>query len=101
LSSLPPFGRLAAIIISGQDRRETETYARSLRQACPQTKEVRVLGPAEAPLALIRGRYRFRMLVHAPRNFALQNWLRSWFKEGPKPRGNIRVQTDIDPQSFV
>ena len=101
LSSLPPFGRLAAIIISGQDRRETETYARTLRHACPHTKEVRVLGPAEAPLALIRGRYRFRMLVHAPRNFALQNWLRGWFKEGPKPRGNIRVQTDIDPQSFV
>lgn len=101
LSSLPPFGRLAAIIISGQDRRETETYARSLRQACPPIKEVRVLGPAEAPLALVRGRYRFRLLVHAPRSFAVQNWLRTWFKQGPKPRGNIRVQTDIDPQSFV
>ncbi len=101
LSSLPPFGRLAAIIISGQDRRETETYARALRHACPHTKEVRVLGPAEAPLALVRGRYRFRLLVHAPRSFAVQNWLRAWFKDGPKPRGNIRVQTDIDPQSFV
>ena len=101
LSSLPPFGRLAAIIISGQDRRETETYARSLRQACPKSDTVRVLGPAEAPLAMVRGRYRFRILIHAPRNFALQNWLRDWFKEGPKPRGNIRVQTDIDPQSFV
>jgi primosomal protein N' (replication factor Y) len=101
LSSLPPFGRLAAIIISGRDRRETETYARALRQACPASKEVRVLGPAEAPLSLVRGRYRFRMLVHAPRSFAVQNWLRAWFREGPKPRGNIRVQTDIDPQSFV
>ncbi len=101
LSSLPPFGRLAAIIISGQHRRETEIYARSLRQACPKSDTIRVLGPAEAPLAMVRGRYRFRILIHAPRNFALQNWLRDWFKEGPKPRGNIRVQTDIDPQSFV
>ena len=101
LSSLPPFGRLAAIIISGLDRRDTETYARTLRQACPKSDMVRVLGPAEAPLAMVRGRFRFRILIHAPRNFALQNWLRDWFKEGPKPRGNIRVQTDIDPQSFV
>jgi len=101
LSSLPPFGRLAAIIISGRDKRETESHARALRHSCPQSDTVRVLGPAEAPLSLVRGRYRFRMLVHAPRNFALQNWLREWFHHAPKPRGNIRVQTDIDPQSFV
>ncbi len=100
-SSLPPFGRLGSIIISGKDRRETERYAKELALACPPTKETRVLGPAEAPLSLIRGRYRFRILVHAPRNFAMQDWLRGWFKSGPKPRGSIRVQIDIDPQSFV
>ncbi|MGI9353248.1 MAG: primosomal protein N' [Rhizobiaceae bacterium] len=101
LTSLPPFGRLASIIISGKDRRETEIYARTLRYACPDTASVRLLGPAEAPLSLIRGRYRFRLLVHAPRSFALQDWLRIWFKAAAKPRGNIRVQVDIDPQSFV
>lgn len=101
LSSLPPFGRLASIIISGKDRYLTEQFARTLRQSCPGSKDARVLGPAEAPLALVRGRYRFRLLIHAPRSFGLQQWMKAWFDDGPKPRGNIRVQTDIDPQSFV
>ncbi len=100
-SSLPPFGRLAAIIISGQDRRDTESHARALRQAAPPSQDVRLLGPAEAPLAMLRGRYRFRLLVQSPRNFNLQTWLRQWFSQAPKARGNIRVQVDVDPQSFV
>ena len=100
-TSLPPFSRLAAIVISGKDRRETETYARAVKQACPVSPDVRVLGPAEAPMALVRGRYRFRILVHAPRNFQLQAWLRNWFKQAPPTRGNLRLQIDIDPQSFV
>jgi primosomal protein N' (replication factor Y) len=100
-SSLPPFGRLAAIIISGQDRRDTESHARALRQAAPPSQDVRLLGPAEAPLAMLRGRYRFRLLVHSPRNFNLQTWLRQWFSQAPKARGSIRVQVDVDPQSFV
>lgn len=100
-ASLPPFARLAAIIISGKDRMETQTYARQLRAACPINNEVRVLGPAEAPLAMIRGRYRFRILVHAPRSFPIQNWMRGWFEKAPRARGSIRVQTDVDPQSFV
>ena len=101
LTSLPPFGRLASVIISGNDRQETEKYARALRQACPPSDTARVLGPAEAPIAMVRGRYRFRLLIHAPRSFALQDWMRGWFRDGPKPRGNIRMQIDIDPQSFV
>ncbi len=100
-TSLPPFGRLASIIISGKDRRDAETYARHLRVNAPTSKEVRVLGPAEAPLALVRGRYRFRILVHAPRAFPLQNWLRGWFKQAEPPRGSNRFQIDVDPQSFI
>ncbi|MEM7214718.1 MAG: primosomal protein N' [Pseudomonadota bacterium] len=100
-SSLPPFGRLASIIVSGKDRRETELYARTLRQSCPGSDMARVLGPAEAPLSLIRGRYRFRILIHTSRSFALQEWLRTWFRNTPRPRGSVRVQIDVDPQSFV
>lgn len=101
LASLPPFGRLAAIIVSGQDRREAESYAKSLRLCCPKNGEVRVLGPAEAPIHLVRSRYRFRLLIHAQRSFDLQNWMRGWFLTAPKPRGSVRVQIDVDPQSFV
>jgi primosomal protein N' (replication factor Y) len=60
-----------------------------------------VLGPAEAPLAVIRGRHRFRLLVQAPRSVDMQGWLRAWLAAAPPPRGGVRVQIDIDPQSFL
>ena len=63
--------------------------------------QVEVLGPAEAPLAVIRGRHRFRLLVQAPRTTDLQGWLRAWLAGAPAPRGGVRVQIDIDPQSFL
>ena len=62
---------------------------------------VTVLGPAEAPLALIRGRYRFRLLVKTEREVDLQAYLRAWLARCPKPRGNVRVAIDVDPQSFL
>ncbi|MFC6049589.1 hypothetical protein ACFPYM_17325, partial [Methylobacterium hispanicum] len=60
-----------------------------------------VLGPAEAPLALVRGRYRFRLLVKTERNVDLQSYLRDWLARAPKPRGSVRVAVDVDPQSFL
>jgi primosomal protein N' (replication factor Y) len=62
---------------------------------------VTVLGPAEAPLALIRGRYRFRLLVKTEREVDLQSYLRGWMARCPKIRGNTRVSIDVDPQSFL
>ena len=100
-SNLPPFARLVSIIISGTDKRETETHARTLKLAAPQVDQVFLLGPAEAPMALVRGRYRYRLLVHAPRAFDVQTYLRGWMAGGPKERGSIRVQIDVDPQSFL
>ena len=60
-----------------------------------------VLGPAEAPLAVVRGRHRFRLLVHAARNADVQGYIRNWLASVPAPKGNVRVQVDIDPQSFL
>ena len=60
-----------------------------------------VLGPAEAPLAVIRGRHRFRLLVQAPRSLDLQAYLRGWLAAALPQRGGLRVQVDIDPQSFL
>ncbi|UHS62464.1 primosomal protein N' [Agrobacterium vaccinii] len=98
---LPPFGRLASVIISADTRAEAETHARGLRASAPQASGIMLLGPAEAPLALIRGRYRFRLLVHGKRNSDMQAFMRAMLGNGPKERGSIHVQIDIDPQSFL
>jgi primosomal protein N' (replication factor Y) len=100
-AGLPPFGRLAGIVVSGPERGAVQSYAAALRRAAPPRPDVEVLGPAEAPLALIRGRHRFRLLVQAPRTADLQAWLRAWLTAAPAPRGGLRVQIDIDPQSFL
>ena len=100
-AGLPPFGRLAGIVVSGPERGPVQSYAAAFRRAAPQAPGIDVLGPAEAPLSVIRGRHRFRLLVQAPRSADLQGWLRSWLAAAPAPRGGIRVQVDIDPQSFL
>ena len=99
-AGLPPFGRLAAIIVSAEDRGQAERHARLLAQASAAPENVHILGPAEAPLSVIRGRHRFRLLVKTPRAFDLQTYLRLWLGRGPKVTGSTRVSIDIDPQSF-
>ena len=96
----PPFGRLASLIVSGGDKHAAESHARKLASAAPREDEVRVLGPAEAPLAVVRGRYRFRILVKSPRAFDLSGYLRDWLSAAPKAKGNIKLEADVDPQSF-
>jgi primosomal protein N' (replication factor Y) len=97
----PPFGRLASIVVSGPDKHDTESHARALARAAPTHDEVRILGPAEAPLALVRGRHRFRLLIKAPRNFDLSAYLRQWLAAAPKKHGSIKLDIDVDPQSFL
>ena len=59
-----------------------------------------MLGPAEAPIAVVRGRHRFRLLAKSPRNFDLSGYVRDWVAGAPKRKGNVRIEVDIDPQSF-
>jgi primosomal protein N' (replication factor Y) len=110
-AGLPPFGRMAGLVVSGMDRLETESHARALARtglellrADGQPERWRglsLLGPAEAPIALIRGRHRFRLLARGPREADLQGYLRSMLANAPKERGGIRVVVDVDPMSFV
>jgi primosomal protein N' (replication factor Y) len=100
-AALPPFGRLAGVIISGTDQRATEHFARQFALAAPRIAGVILLGPAEAPITLIRGRYRFRLLVKTPRLFPLQSMMRDWLKCAPRPHGHIKITVDIDPYSFM
>ena len=100
-AGLPPFGRLAAVILSGPDAQALEAYARALAAAAPNGEGVEVYGPADAPLGLIRGRRRKRFLVRADRNVDLQAFMAAWRARGPKPPGAIRVAVDIDPYNFL
>ncbi len=97
----PPFGRLASLVITANDRHGAESYGRTLVSHAPKNDDVRVLGPAEAPIAVVRGRHRFRLLVKAPRGFDLSAYLREWLGRAPKPRGNVRLEVDVDPMSFL
>ena len=115
---LPPFGRLAAVIVSGSDRNATEVYARALaRAAClppdgpgwsvaapgalPGEDDIVVFGPAEAPIAMVRGKHRFRLLIKAPRKANIQAFLRAMRARGPKPMKDLKISVDVDPQSFL
>ncbi len=117
-AGLPPFGRLAALIVSGNDAASAESFARALARAAfdlppsplwrlapagglPGEDEIALLGPAEAPIAIIRGRHRYRLLARAPRGADLQAFIRAMLAAGPKQRGGIKVAIDIDPQSFL
>jgi len=62
---------------------------------------VRVLGPAEAPIAVVRGRHRFRLLVKSPRTFDLSGYLRRWVAGAPKASTGVRLEVDVDPMSFL
>lgn len=96
----PPFGRMASLVVTANERHSAEAYGRTLAGAAPKDDHVRVLGPAEAPIAVVRGRHRFRLLVKSPRAFDLSAYLRKWLAEAPKARGNVRLEVDVDPQSF-
>ena len=96
----PPFGRWAAIIVSSEDEAEARDAARALGGTAPRLPDLMVLGPAPAPMALLRGRYRYRLLVNARRSVQLQAIIRDWLGALSFPSG-VRVAVDVDPYSFV
>ncbi len=96
----PPFGRWAAIIVSSEDEAEARDTARAIGGRRPQMDDLMVLGPAPAPMALLRGRYRYRLLINARRTAAVQDVIRQWLGEFKFSSG-VRVGVDIDPYSFV
>ena len=99
LLEMPPFGRLAALIISGKNQKATYRVACDLARRAPQVPTVTILGPVPAPIAVLRGKYRFRLLVKAPKSFRIQDFLQHWLKHVPVP-STVDVRLDIDPYSF-
>jgi primosomal protein N' (replication factor Y) len=97
---MPPFGRLAGIVVSGTDEASVVAVARALGRAAPAEEGIAVLGPAPAPLAMLRGRHRQRLLAHARRTADLQGTLRAWLAKVEVP-ASVRVTVDVDPYSFL
>ena len=98
---LPPYGRLAAIVVSARDKDLAERTAREVARLAPPSEKIAVLGPAEAPIAVVRGRHRWRLLVKAPREIDMQAYLRAWSAALPAMKGDVRVVLDVDPYSFL
>jgi len=99
-AAMPPFGRLAAIVVSAEDSSEAESVARRIGRAAPQVEGMAVFGPAPAPLAMLRGRHRQRLLVHARRSLDVQDVIRDWLAE-VEWSAKVRVSVDVDPYSFL
>jgi primosomal protein N' (replication factor Y) len=99
-AAMPPFGRLAAIVVSAEDSSQAETVARRIGHAAPKVEGMAVFGPAPAPLAMLRGRHRQRLLVHAARSLDVQDVIRDWLA-GVEWSPKVRVSVDVDPYSFL
>ncbi|HST35690.1 MAG TPA: primosomal protein N' [Allosphingosinicella sp.] len=99
-AAMPPFGRLAAIIVSSENQAEATEIARMIGRAAPAHENLVVLGPAPAPLAMLRGRHRLRLLVHANRAVPVQEIIREWLG-ALSWRSSVRVSVDVDPYSFL
>ena len=99
-AAMPPFGRLAAIVVSAEDSSQSETVARRIGHAAPKVEGMAVFGPAPAPLAMLRGRHRQRLLVHAARSLDVQDVIRDWLA-AVEWSAKVRVSVDVDPYSFL
>lgn len=96
---MPPFGKLVALIVSGRDESDVDHTASGLARTAPRADGIRVLGPAPAPMALLRGKHRRRLLLSAPKGTNPQNLVRNWIERTRISR-KVRVQVDVDPVSF-
>jgi len=97
---LPPFGRLAGLIVSANEHDDAMGFARKLLSEAPMAEGLRLFGPADAPIAMVRGRHRVRLLAQSAKDFDLSGYVRFWLSNGTRATGNTRVQVDIDPMSF-
>ncbi|MEN8723346.1 MAG: primosomal protein N' [Alphaproteobacteria bacterium] len=97
---MPPFGRLAGLLLTGPDRGRVEDAAREMARAAPRGQGISLFGPAEAPIAMIRGRYRMRLLLKTTLDIRIQPLLATWVAAVKLP-SNVRLQIDVDPHDFM
>ena len=99
-ANMPPFGRLAAIILSSKYERKLDGFASELLRVAPLFKNVKIFGPAPAPLYFLRGKYRRRFLIKSDKTVNIQDVLLNWTNKIKTPH-NVKLTIDIDPFSFM
>jgi len=100
LAGMPPYGRLASLIVSGPDPVAVDNVCAAIARRAPHQEGVTVLGPSVAPMALLRGRHRRRFLLKTKRDIAVQPLLHAWLAQIGLPN-SVRLQVDVDPYSFL
>ena len=102
LRNMPPYGRLAAIIVQSKNITKLETFVKMLAKKKQNSvnQRITVLGPAPAPINKLRGWYRFRFLLKGEKNSLLQPFIREWLAK-VNVRKDIRIKIDIDPYNFL
>ena len=104
MMALPPYGRLAAIVLSDPEEDRLDAFCRELVQKQPREdadlEGIKVFGPAAAPISVIRGRHRRRFLIRGASGVRLQPFIAKWLR-GIKTPGALRLSVDIDPYSFL
>ena len=99
-AGMPPFGRLVGLVLSSPDEPDVDAAARAMAREAPRDDGIQIWGPAPAPLALLRGRHRRRLLLKARRDIAVQPIVRRWLEAGRRfPK--VRIQVDVDPYNFL
>jgi len=99
-SMIPPFGRLASLILAGTQPERVRQAARELARLAPKAQGVTIWGPAPAFYQILRGRTRERLLVQGEKNFDMQAYLRAWLKAAADIPSGVRLTVDVDPISF-
>ena len=96
----PPFGRLAAFIVSGRDQETLDHFVKALARVAPNHQGLTILGPADAPLKILRGRHRRRFLIRCESHLSSQKIIKNWLSEIKLP-ASLRLEIDIDPYNFM
>ena len=98
-AAMPPFSRLISIIISSKSENILHDVCYNLLEKFPRYKDIKILGPAPAPLSFLRGRYRNRFLIKSPKNTFSQDIVKNWIENTKIPK-QIRISIDVDPYTF-
>ena len=99
-AGMPPFGKLAALIISSKDESLADDLARLIAASAPFLADLQILGPAPAPIAILRGRHRRRFLVKGPKSINMQKIIKIWLQKIKIP-SKAKLEIDIDPYNFM